>query len=184
MERLSAWTFLLIQVAIIGGSGFYSLSELKDPVFRSVQTEFGDPSDEIAEGSIDGVPCVVLARCVSIKMCWRDDKLSKTSSLIQNCLFYSVQKIATKWILIFRSLNQRQKIITIIFFQLFRHGRGHSISPSEVNYRANIWALKSLGVTHILSATCCGSLRFVWTFGKETSPPVYYDQNLRKFKQC
>jgi hypothetical protein len=113
-------------------------------------------------------------------MCWRDDKLSKTSSLLHNCLFYSVQKIATKWILD-RYISDK---ITIIFFQLFRHGRGHSISPSEVNYRANIWALKSLGVTHILSATCCGSLRFVWTFGKETSPPVNYDQNLRKFKQC
>merc|ERR1719193_1731924 len=40
-----------------------------------------------------------------------------------------------------------------------RHGVHHSIPPGEVNYRANIWALKQLGVTHILAATACGSLR-------------------------
>lgn len=40
-----------------------------------------------------------------------------------------------------------------------RHGTGHSITPGEVNYRANIWALKTLGVTQILAATACGSLR-------------------------
>ncbi|MCD6521119.1 MAG: S-methyl-5'-thioadenosine phosphorylase [Anaerolineae bacterium] len=40
-----------------------------------------------------------------------------------------------------------------------RHGRGHYISPSELPARANIWALKSLGVTHILSISAVGSLR-------------------------
>jgi 5'-methylthioadenosine phosphorylase len=40
-----------------------------------------------------------------------------------------------------------------------RHGRGHRFNPSEVNYRANIWALKSLGITHVLSVSACGSLR-------------------------
>lgn len=40
-----------------------------------------------------------------------------------------------------------------------RHGRGHRISPSEVNYRANIYALKKLGVERIISVTACGSLR-------------------------
>ncbi len=39
-----------------------------------------------------------------------------------------------------------------------RHGRGHTISPSELPARANIWALKSLGVTHILSISAVGSL--------------------------
>lgn len=42
---------------------------------------------------------------------------------------------------------------------LARHGSSHSLPPSEVNYRANIWALKLLDVTHILAATACGSLR-------------------------
>jgi 5'-methylthioadenosine phosphorylase len=42
---------------------------------------------------------------------------------------------------------------------LSRHGPGHSYNPSKVPYRANIWALKSLGVTHILASTAVGSLR-------------------------
>jgi 5'-methylthioadenosine phosphorylase len=40
-----------------------------------------------------------------------------------------------------------------------RHGRGHRISPSEINYRANIWGLKKLGVTRILSVSAVGSMR-------------------------
>jgi 5'-methylthioadenosine phosphorylase len=40
-----------------------------------------------------------------------------------------------------------------------RHGRGHRLSPSEVNYRANIDALKQAGVTHVLSISACGSFR-------------------------
>ncbi len=42
---------------------------------------------------------------------------------------------------------------------LSRHGRGHSITPSKVNNRANIWAIKELDCTHILATTACGSLR-------------------------
>lgn len=41
---------------------------------------------------------------------------------------------------------------------LARHGRNHSIMPSNVNYRANIWALKTLNCTHILASTATGSL--------------------------
>jgi len=40
-----------------------------------------------------------------------------------------------------------------------RHGRGHRLSPSELPSRANIWALKELGVTHVLSVSAVGSLR-------------------------
>lgn len=40
-----------------------------------------------------------------------------------------------------------------------RHGRGHCLSPSEINYRANIWGMKSLGVTRILGVGAVGSLR-------------------------
>jgi len=40
-----------------------------------------------------------------------------------------------------------------------RHGRGHRISPSELPAQANIWALKSLGVTHVVSVSAVGSLR-------------------------
>lgn len=40
-----------------------------------------------------------------------------------------------------------------------RHGKKHQLSPTQVNYRANIRALKDQGVTHILATTACGSLR-------------------------
>ena len=42
---------------------------------------------------------------------------------------------------------------------LSRHGRDHSIPPTQVNNRANIWAIKELGCTHILATSACGSLR-------------------------
>ena len=42
---------------------------------------------------------------------------------------------------------------------LARHGKKHELSPTEVNYRANIWALKEQGVSHIIATTACGSLR-------------------------
>ncbi len=40
-----------------------------------------------------------------------------------------------------------------------RHGDSHRFSPTNVNYRANIWAMKELNVTHIIAPTACGSLR-------------------------
>ena len=40
-----------------------------------------------------------------------------------------------------------------------RHGDSHRINPTNVNYRANVWAMKELGVTHIIAPTACGSLR-------------------------
>lgn len=42
---------------------------------------------------------------------------------------------------------------------LSRHGRQHTIPPSQVNNRANIWAIHQMGCTHILATTACGSLR-------------------------
>ena len=47
--------------------------------------------------------------------------------------------------------------VPVVF--LPRHGRGHRIGPSQINYRANIWGLKQLGVTHVLSVSAVGSLR-------------------------
>lgn len=47
--------------------------------------------------------------------------------------------------------------VDVVF--LPRHGRGHRISPSEINFRANIWGLKSLGVTRIVSVSAVGSMR-------------------------
>jgi len=42
---------------------------------------------------------------------------------------------------------------------LSRHGRRHTIPPTQVNNRANIWAIKELGCTHIIATTACGSLK-------------------------
>src|SRR3989338_5472882 len=46
---------------------------------------------------------------------------------------------------------------TLLF--LPRHGRGHPLSPSEINYRANIWAMKKLGVQTLLSMSAVGSMK-------------------------
>ncbi|MAU40692.1 MAG: S-methyl-5'-thioadenosine phosphorylase [Kordiimonas sp.] len=88
-------------LAIIGGSGLYEMQGVEDGQWLSVDTPFGNPSDDIF------------------------------------CCRYSGQKLAF----------------------LPRHGRGHVLSPSEINYRANIYALKCLGVTDILSVSACGSFR-------------------------
>ncbi|MFH1621922.1 MAG: S-methyl-5'-thioadenosine phosphorylase [Candidatus Omnitrophota bacterium] len=47
--------------------------------------------------------------------------------------------------------------IEVVF--LPRHGKGHRINPSEINYRANIFAMKKLGVERIISLSACGSLK-------------------------
>jgi 5'-methylthioadenosine phosphorylase len=47
--------------------------------------------------------------------------------------------------------------VDVVF--LARHGRGHRLSPSDINYRANIDALKRVGVTDVISLSACGSLR-------------------------
>lgn len=51
------------------------------------------------------------------------------------------------------------KINNVDVVLLSRHGKKHTINPSNVNYRANIWALKEQGCTHIIATTACGSLR-------------------------
>jgi len=63
--------------------------------------------------------------------------------------------------LLFGRLDGRQLVF------LPRHGRGHRLSPSEINYRANIDALKRVGVTDLLSISACGSL-------KEDYPPGHF----------
>ena len=51
------------------------------------------------------------------------------------------------------------KISEVDVVLLARHGKNHQFSPTQVNYRANIQALKDQGVTHILATTACGSLK-------------------------
>lgn len=65
---------------------------------------------------------------------------------------------------------------------LARHGTGHYITPTEVNYRANIYALKSLGVERILSISACGALRDDYIPGEVVIPDQLFD--FTKGRQC
>jgi len=58
---------------------------------------------------------------------------------------------------------------------LARHGIGHHISPSALNSRANIYAIKSLGVKHIVSVSACGSLREDYEPGSIIIPDQLFD---------
>ncbi len=56
-----------------------------------------------------------------------------------------------------------------------RHGVGHSLLPSEINYRANIWALKKLGIERIISVSSVGSLSDSFKPGDFVIPDQYVD---------
>jgi 5'-methylthioadenosine phosphorylase len=58
---------------------------------------------------------------------------------------------------------------------LARHGIGHTISPTHVNYRANIYALKSLGVRFVVAVSACGSLREDFAPGHIVVPDQLFD---------
>ena len=81
-------------------------------------------------------------------------------------------------------MSVRRQLLSTWFLPLFsdpvfRHGRRHNIYPSAVNYRANIYALKAEGCTHVLATTACGSLR-------EEMPPgdfVLVDQFIDRLVQ-
>ncbi|HEX9461331.1 MAG TPA: S-methyl-5'-thioadenosine phosphorylase [Alphaproteobacteria bacterium] len=88
-------------LGIIGGSGVYDIPGLTNVGWRHVPTPWGDPSDDLLFGELDGQKLVFLPR----------------------------------------------------------HGRGHRVPPSALNFRANIDALKRSGVTEIISVSAVGSLR-------------------------
>lgn len=90
-----------IRIAVVGGSGLYSMKGLEILEERWIDTPFGKPSDAIIIGRLNGV---------------------------------------------------------LIAF-LPRHGRGHIHSPTDIPVRANVWALKSLGVFWVISVAACGSLQ-------------------------
>lgn len=58
---------------------------------------------------------------------------------------------------------------------LARHGLGHTLSPSEINYRANIYALKSLGIERVLGISAVGSLREDFAPGEIVIPDQLFD---------
>jgi 5'-methylthioadenosine phosphorylase len=61
-----------------------------------------------------------------------------------------------------------------------RHGRGHRLTPTEVPYRANIWALKSLGVEHIISISACGSMKEEYAPRHIVIPDQIYDNTKKR----
>lgn len=61
-----------------------------------------------------------------------------------------------------------------------RHGSAHNVNPTLVNYRANIWALKELGVSHILAITAVGSLREEIAPGDLVFPDQFIDRTTQR----
>ena len=92
---------LPVKIGIIGGSGLYQMEALTEVQEVRLTTPFGDPSDALIVGKIEGVPVAFLAR----------------------------------------------------------HGRNHTLTPSELPFRANIYAMKMLGVEYLISASAVGSLK-------------------------
>jgi 5'-methylthioadenosine phosphorylase len=89
------------EIGIIGGSGLYSMAGLTKTREITVKTPFGEPSDAIVLGMLEGKRVAFLAR----------------------------------------------------------HARGHRILPGEINFRANVYAMKLLGVERIISVSAVGSLK-------------------------
>lgn len=90
-----------VRIGIIGGSGLYSMPGLEGVSEVRLKTPFGDPSDALVVGALEGKRVAFLAR----------------------------------------------------------HGRGHRHLPSEINFRANVHAMKQLGVERLLSVSAVGSLQ-------------------------
>jgi 5'-methylthioadenosine phosphorylase len=105
-------------VGVIGGSGLYEMEGMTDVQSVSVETPFGDPSDQYVTGVLDGVRMVFLPR----------------------------------------------------------HGRGHRLLPSEINYRANIYGMKKLGVTRLISVSAVGSMKEEIVPGHIVIPDQFIDR--------
>ena len=61
-----------------------------------------------------------------------------------------------------------------------RHGRGHRILPTEINHRANLWALRSVGVRHLICVTAVGSLKEEYHPRDIVLPDQYFDRTSRR----
>jgi 5'-methylthioadenosine phosphorylase len=105
-------------IGIIGGSGLYSMTGLRDAREIQMKTPFGKPSDALVLGTLEGKRVAFLAR----------------------------------------------------------HGRGHRILPSEINFRANIYATKLLGVERIISVSAVGSLQENLSPGEFLVPDQFVDR--------
>ena len=63
-----------------------------------------------------------------------------------------------------------------------RHGRNHILNPSEINYRANIYALKKIGATDIISLSACGSLKENLSPGTFVLVDQFIDKTIKRNK--
>ncbi len=63
---------------------------------------------------------------------------------------------------------------------LARHGRHHSLLPSEINYRANVWGFRKLGCSWLLSASACGSMKEAYEPTDIVLPDQFLDQTKRR----
>jgi 5'-methylthioadenosine phosphorylase len=72
------------------------------------------------------------------------------------------------------------KIAGVDVVAIPRHGDNHRIYPSAVNFRANVWALKDLGVTHIIATSACGSLREEIQPGHLIFPDQFIDRTTKR----
>lgn len=61
-----------------------------------------------------------------------------------------------------------------------RHGKGHTLLPHEINHRANIWALRSLGVRWLICVTAVGSLKEAYEPRHIVLPDQYFDRTSRR----
>ncbi|PIN70648.1 S-methyl-5'-thioadenosine phosphorylase [Candidatus Woesearchaeota archaeon CG11_big_fil_rev_8_21_14_0_20_43_8] len=61
-----------------------------------------------------------------------------------------------------------------------RHGNGHIMNPSNVNYRANVWAMKELGVTHIIAPSAVGSLKEEYKPGDLVMTDQFIDRTTKR----
>ena len=109
-------------IGIIGGSGLYSMDGLAGIREVRVRTPFGEPSDALIVGTLDGVRAAFLSR----------------------------------------------------------HGRGHRIAPTDINYRANIYALKTLGVSRLISVSAVGSMKEELKPGHVVLPDQFIDHTKRR----
>ena len=78
--------------------------------------------------------------------------------------------------------NLKTKFNNNEVFFLPRHGRGHFISPTNINFRANIDALKQLGVTDIVSVSAVGSLKDELSPGKFVIVDQFIDRTFARKK--
>jgi 5'-methylthioadenosine phosphorylase len=111
-------------LGIIGGSGIYAMDGLRDLREERIASPWGEASDALRFGTLDGVDVVFLAR----------------------------------------------------------HGRGHTLSPTDINYRANIDVLKRAGVTDVISVSACGSLRKRLTPGTFVLVDQFIDRTFAREK--